>query len=260
MNARLNTALKTLVVLILIAGITALLPRPLQAQTGRGRERLKGIVVDQDDKPIAGATVSLMLKGTYRMNMKTRKSKFEPVSAANSPVKKEIQTNAKGQFRFIGLSFGQWEVTAAFGDLVPDTKVFALGNEQRTQDLKLKLKKRSEDKSSTPFDFDKALAGGATEALDEETKKALKNPKKLYELGEQFLLSDELENAIRCFHLAAKRKPGWHSLYLKMGYAYFNLGNDKKALENFKKFLELAPKAPEALTVKEMVEILKEEE
>jgi tetratricopeptide (TPR) repeat protein len=97
------------------------------------------------------------------------------------------------------------------------------------------------------------------EELDEETRKLLKNPKKLFELGETMLEHEELEKAIVCFHFASQAKPKWSAPYLKLGYTYFNLGKDKEAVENFKKFLELNPKSPEAPTIKELIEILKED-
>ena len=211
--------------------------------------------MNKDNQPIVSANVVLVFKGRYQLDMKTRRMNFIPVDGNYGQVKFETKTDSKGHFRFIGLGCGQWEVTAAFKDLNPASRIVIIDRGITVRPLTLKLER------------DSPLGGGAistsstdTMDLDPETKKLLGNAKKLFKLGEQMLEADELEKAIACFHLAAKRKPKWSAPYLKMGYAYFNLGNNKKALENFNKFLELDPGSPEAPTIKEMVGILKEEE
>jgi len=229
----------------------------LNAQVGRGKERIKGEVVDKDNKPIASAHVVLEFRGHYRTNMKSYMAEFIPVSPGRG-MKFETKTDIKGRFRFIGLGYGQWEVTASYESLKPAFHIMVIDKDIHKRSVTLKLEE------------DLPQAGGITSPssnsaidldldLDPETKKFLGNAKKLFELGEQLLEADELEKAIVCFHLAAKRKPQWSAPYLKMGYAYFNLGNNQKALENFNKFLELNPESPEAPTVKEMISILKEE-
>lgn len=254
MKVHVSKAIRFAVVLMLLFGITGM---ALQSQVGRGKERLKGVVVDEEDKPIEGAAVVVLFKGHYKLDMKTRKVDFIPTATAHSEVKLETKTDKKGKFRFIGLGYGQWELTATYGDLEPGLEIVILQSGIRNRPITVQLFKKA-PQIGTPG------AGSVDtfqleEDLDEETKKILKNPKKLFELGEQFLLNDELEHAIRCFYLAAKQKPNWSAPYLKIGYAYFNLGLTEKALEFFNKFLELDPKSPEAPTVKEMVEILKEE-
>ena len=242
------------VVLVLIFGI-GIITVSLHAQVGRGKKRLRGKVVNKDNEPIASADVVLVFKGRYQLNMKTRQMDFIPVDGNYGQVKFETKTNSFGRFRFIGLGYGQWEVTATFKDLNPAFCFVIIDKSITIRPVTLKLEKGSPN------------IGGAiptrpndTKDLDPETKKLLRNAKKLFKLGEELLEEDELEKAIMCFHLAAKRKPQWSAPYLKMGYAFFNLGNNKKALENFNKFLELDPGSLEAPTIKEMIEILKEEE
>ena len=230
----------------------------LDAQVGRGRERIKGAVVDKDNKPIASAHVVLEFRGHYRTNMKSYMAEFIPVSPGRG-IKFEAKTDSKGRFRFIGLGYGQWEITASYENLKPAFHIIVIDKDMRRQSWKLILEEDSPQASGitspspgSGIDLD--------QDLDPETKKLLGNAKKLFELGEQLLEADELEKAIACFQLAAKRKPQWSAPYLKMGYAYFNLGNNRKALEKFKKFLELNPESPEAPTVKELTAILKEED
>ncbi len=254
MKVYVSKVIRFSVVLTLIFAITGL---SLHSQVGRGKERLKGVVVDEENNPIKGAVVAVLFKGHYKLDMKTRKVDFIPTSTAHSEVNLETKTDAKGKFRFIGLGYGQWELTATYGELEPALEIVILQSGMRNRPLTLMMFEKAPQIAGP--------AGGSLdtlqlkEDLDEETKKILKNPKKLFELGEQFLLNDELENAIRCFFLVSRQKPNWSAPYLKIGYAYFNLGLTEKALEFFNKFLELDPKSPEAPTVKEMVEILKEE-
>jgi glutaredoxin-related protein len=232
----------------------------LDAQVGRGRERIKGVVVDKDNKPIASAHVVLDFKGHYRTNMKSYMAEFIPVTSGKG-IKFETKTDSKGRFRFIGLGYGQWEITASHENLKPAFHIIVIDKDMRRQSWKMILEEDSPQANGiTSPSTGSAIDLDLDQDLDPETKKLLGNAKKLFELGEQLLEADELEKAVACFHLAAKRKPQWSAPYLKMGYAYFNLGNNRKALENFKKFLELNPESPEAPTVKELTAILKEED
>ncbi|MDQ1353046.1 MAG: Tetratricopeptide repeat protein [Acidobacteriota bacterium] len=241
---------------ILLLGIVAVLLYA-QSQSGRGEEKIKGVVIDKDGKPIEAAIVVAELKGYYRTKMGTREMEFEPVSGADANVKFEIKTDKKGEFRFINLGYGQWQVTSAYGDLEPAKEIVVLHSSIRPRTLTLKLVEKGAALAPPPGATLSAI--DLPPELDEETKKILKDPNKLFALGEELLLNDELENAIRCFSLASQLKPDWSGPYLKLGYAYFNLGDTKKALENFRKFLELDPKSADALAVKEIIEIYAEE-
>lgn len=259
MNLNITQAMRILAISVLIVFISGIAPSSLNSQVGRGKEQLKGEVVNEEGKPIEGAAVVILFKGHYLMDMKTRKVDFVPATAGSSEIRFEAKTDKSGKFRFIGLGYGQWELTAVYGDLEPTFEIVVMQSGLRNKPLKMQMFKQAPPSAASPAGTPGTINLGAVEEMDEETKKILKDPKKLFELGEQLLSNDELENAIRCFYLVIQQKPDWSAPYLKMGYAYFNLGNNQKALEYFNKFLELDPKAPEALTVKEMVEILKEE-
>ncbi len=240
---------------ILLLGIAVALLHP---QSGRGEEKIKGVVIDKDGKPIVAAIVVAELRGYYRTKMGTREMEFEPVSGADANIKFEFKTDKKGEFRFINLGYGQWQVAAAYGDLEPAKEIVILHSSIRPRTVTLKLLEKVMTPTAPPLGS--TLSTGDLPAeLDEESKKILRDPKKLFALGEQLLLNDELENAIRCFSLASQQKPDWSAPYLKMGYAYFNLGETKKALEYFRKFLELDPQSSDAPAVKEIVEIFSEE-
>jgi tetratricopeptide (TPR) repeat protein len=217
---------------------------------GRGQQRLKGVVLDPEDKPLPSAKVVLTLKGYYKLEVNTKKVDFIPAGKTSQGIQKEMLTNEKGEFRFVGLGFGQWEVTATYGDLAPTRKLVVIDRGIATKPMTLRLKEKTND----PV----VVASGTTD-VPAAIEGIRKNAKKLFELGEELLEYDQLDKAVTCFLLAAKQKPKWSAPYLKLGYAYFNLGKNIKALENFNKFLELDPKSPEAPTVKEMVAILQED-
>lgn len=66
---------------------------PLAAQDWAGAERVKGVVLDESDAPIAGATVTLQ---------------FELSSSAGGP--KPMTTDKKGRWSAIGLKPGSWRI------------------------------------------------------------------------------------------------------------------------------------------------------
>jgi Tfp pilus assembly protein PilF len=61
------------------------------AQSGRGKGRFSGIVVDEAEQPVANASVQLIWQE-------------EP------SVRRETNTNTRGRFRFIDLGSGKWEL------------------------------------------------------------------------------------------------------------------------------------------------------
>lgn len=245
---KVRKSLRFFVILVLLSGMAL---TSLHAQgVGRGQQRLKGVVLDQEEKPLPSAKVVLILKGHYKLDVNTRKVDFEPAGKTSQGVKKETVTNHRGEFRFVGLGYGQWEVTATYEDLVPAKRLVVIDRAIATRPVTLRLLEEAPNPT---------VVGSGTTDVPEATKSVRKNAKKLFELGEELLEYDELDKAITCFKLATQRKPKWSAPYLKLGYAYFNLGNNAKALENFNKFLELDPKSPEAPTIKEMVAILQED-
>lgn len=77
-----------------------------------------------------------------------------------------------------------------------------------------------------------------------------------YNVGEIYFANGKIEEAIQFFDLAIRIKPEWSEPYLKLGYAYFNKGDFEKAKENLKKYLELAPNAPNTEEIKKLIESL----
>jgi tetratricopeptide (TPR) repeat protein len=62
-----------------------------------------------------------------------------------------------------------------------------------------------------------------------------------YNLAEILMQAGKPEGAIRYYEMAIQIKPDWPKPYLKLGYAWLNKGDNQKAVESFKKFIEIAP-------------------
>ena len=92
-------------------------------------------------------------------------------------------------------------------------------------------------------------------------KKSVKlNPKDetlAYNVAEINFNNHKTDEAIKYYNMAIKLKPTWGTPYIKIGYAYLNKSDMKKAIAMFKKFLELEPNSPNAPAVKSLIKSLK---
>jgi len=79
---------------VLLCSVCSALPLP--AQDWRGRGRVQGVVTDQDQHPVEGATVTLR-KGN------------DPVKAEN-PGPSPLKTDKKGRWSMLGIAHGAWGV------------------------------------------------------------------------------------------------------------------------------------------------------
>jgi tetratricopeptide (TPR) repeat protein len=77
-----------------------------------------------------------------------------------------------------------------------------------------------------------------------------------YNVAEILFAGGKTDEAIKYYQLAIRIKPDWAKSYAQLGYAYLNKGDTKAAIENLKKFVELAPDSPEAPGVKDIIKSL----
>jgi tetratricopeptide (TPR) repeat protein len=77
-----------------------------------------------------------------------------------------------------------------------------------------------------------------------------------YNVAEILFAGGKTDEAIKYYQLAIRIEPDWSKSYVQIGYAYLNKGDTKAALENLKKFVELAPDSPEAPGVKDIIKSL----
>ncbi|MFQ6069152.1 MAG: tetratricopeptide repeat protein [Candidatus Aminicenantales bacterium] len=77
-----------------------------------------------------------------------------------------------------------------------------------------------------------------------------------YNVAQVLFFNQKIDEAIEYYKLAIKIKPDWSKPYLRLGYAYLNKGDFEKALENFKKFIDMDPENPEVPRVKGIIDYL----
>ncbi|MCP5102867.1 MAG: tetratricopeptide repeat protein [bacterium] len=74
-----------------------------------------------------------------------------------------------------------------------------------------------------------------------------------YNVAEIFFGNGKSEEAAKYYQIASQIKPTWGVPYLKLGYTYLALGDMKKAVEFFNKFIEVDPENPEVPNIKEVI-------
>src|SRR4030043_484384 len=63
----------------------------------------------------------------------------------------------------------------------------------------------------------------------------------------------DYERAVREFEQAAKLAPNWPDVYFNLGSVQAKVGNYGEAMRHYKRYLELAPKPPDATKVREEI-------
>jgi len=97
------------------------------------------------------------------------------------------------------------------------------------------------------------------EAQDFFSQSIALNPKDeilAYNVAEIFFGRGQTDEAIKNYQLAIQIKPEWSEPYLKIGYAYLNKGDMKKAVDSLNEFLKRDPESPQAPVVKSLIESL----
>ncbi|MDQ1350454.1 MAG: hypothetical protein QG657_756 [Acidobacteriota bacterium] len=81
-----------------------------------------------------------------------------------------------------------------------------------------------------------------------------------YNVAEILFVGGMTDEAIEYYTLAVSLKPEMAIYYSKLGYAYLNKGEFKQAVENFEKFIKLAPDDPQTPTLKGLIDDLKQQQ
>jgi hypothetical protein len=63
----------------------------------------------------------------------------------------------------------------------------------------------------------------------------------------------DYERAVREFEQAAKLAPNWQDVYFNLGSVHTKAGNYGEAMRHYKRYLELAPNAPDAAKIREEI-------
>jgi Tfp pilus assembly protein PilF len=184
--------------------VTAALASPVAAQsTGM----LRGKVVDAAGQPVEAAKVTIEYRdGISRTNV--------------------TKTNKKGEYTMVGLTPGNYRVTAEkekVGAETVDSRV-RLGE---TTDLSFKL-----------------TAGGSAPAKEDVAKAAA--IKKVFDEGVAASRSGDSDTAVAKFAEAITIVPSCYDCYYNLGYAYSQKKDFDKAEEAYKKAIEIKPEYYEA--------------
>ena len=200
MNAKaLRTLLLGLVVIFLAAGLVF-------AQAGRGTARLGGIVMDQSGKPVEGAQVIL----TY-------------VQGAGG-AKHEAKTNKKGEWSFMGLGTGQWELVVVMKGYEPCTQSVLVNQLTLNPKVETKIKKAS--------------PGAGGEIIQDESSLTF------LDLGNQLYKDGKYDEAIAQYQLFLEKNPQAYQVQLNIADAYRGKGEFDKAIELYNKVIDLSANDP----------------
>ena len=169
-------------------------------QAGRGTARLAGVVTGQGGEPIDGAQVRLSFV------------------QGQGGAKREAKTNKKGEWSFLGLGTGQWELTVVMTGYEPFVQPVSVSQLDRNPKVEVKLKKAS-------------VGGGVIQ--DESTFSFL-------ESGNQLFKDGKYDEAIAQYELFLEKNPLAYQVRLSIADAYRQKGDFAKADELYNKVLELA--------------------
>jgi tetratricopeptide (TPR) repeat protein len=192
--------MKTTALRLLLSGIAAsfLVAGFSFAQAGRGTARLTGIVTDQSGAPLAGASVTLAF--------------------GQGGAKHEAKTNKKGEWSFMGLGTGGWDLAIVKEGFEPFAQPVQVSQLNRNPKVETKLKK--------------ATAGGGI-IQDESTFGFL-------EQGNQFYKDGKYDEAIIEYESFLEKNPLAYQVQLNIADAYRMKGDFARAEEFYNKVLEKA--------------------
>lgn len=188
----------------LFRGLLALVLALAASAPALAQSIVKGTVTDGQGKPVEGATVLMEDAGKGR--------------------KAETKTNAKGEFLQVGLTSGQYNVTASKGTM--------------KQTLKLGVKQGA----NPPLSFQLTAASGLTE----EEKKAQAALGSAAQEAMAAMQAGNHDLAISKFTEVVGKVPTCSDCYYNLGVAYTQKQQWDLAESAFKKTIELKPQQAEA--------------
>ncbi len=186
--------------LILIIFLGLFVSSLILAQAGRGVGRIGGVVIDMDDKPIEGAKVVI-------------------VFSQDENLKHETITNKKGEWAFLGLGTGNWNMTASFKGFLPVSKPLYVSQLSVNPKVTVRLQKTS--------------TGGGGLIQDETTFVFL-------EKANQLLKEKQYDEAIASYQQFMEKNPSAYQVSLAIGDCYQEKGEIEKAMELYNKVIEEA--------------------
>ncbi len=191
MDHRLSTKVAAgAAILLLVSGLAL-------AQAGRGTARMNGIVLDLSDKPVAGAKVTAVYTQSGGSTFETK-------------------TDKKGEFTFMGVGTGNWDVTVVAEGFLPVTQRLYTSQLNKNPKFTIKLEKK---------------AAGTGVVQDEATFQTL-------EEGNNFFKEGKYDTALLMYEEFLAKNPGAYQVLLNIGDCYREKGEFDKAVESYNKLVE----------------------
>ena len=170
------------------------------AQAGRGKARIAGIVLDEQGNPIASARIVIELTGIEQ-------------------AVREITSNDKGEWTFLGLGSGNWKITATAEGYAPAAQNYFVSQVKRNPRIALTLKKiKATDKPVIKDDT----------SLD------------LIDQAGQFFSERKYDEALALLQEFLEKNPMAYQTRINIGDCYKEKGEYERAEEEYNLALESA--------------------
>jgi tetratricopeptide (TPR) repeat protein len=208
--------------IVIISVISMIIIPSLNAQR-LGKARLKGSLVDDQGKPVKGATIAIKYAGSIN-----RQGQFVPAPADMAPIKYETKSDKKGNWYFTNLGSGVWDVSAKVEGYVPVAKRVPVSQVRVNKPVSLKLSK----------------------SIKKAAQEELKKDANLIQEGDQLFKEQKYEEAVAAFQKFLEEQPDFFLVHIKIGDCYNQSGDNEKALAEYTKYLEKAPKDDTTLNLR----------
>ncbi len=176
------------------------------AQAGRGTARLGGVVTDQDGEPLEGAQVTL----SY--------------AQGGGGAEHEAMTDKKGEWSFLGLGTGHWQLAVVMKGYEPYTQEVSVSQLARNPRIWIKIKKIS--------------AGMSGDVIQDESSFVF------LDLGNKLYKDGKYDEAIAQYELFLEKNPQAYQVRLNIADAYREKGEFDKATELYNNIIELSANDP----------------
>jgi len=181
------------------AAILFFMAGPAMAQAGRGTGRMNGVVLDPGGKPVTGAAVTAVFTQSGGSTFETK-------------------TDKKGEFTFMGVGTGNWDVTVNAKGWLPVTQRLYTSQLNKNPKYTIRLEKKSE---------------GTGIVQDETTFQTL-------EEGNAFFKEGKYDTALLMYDEFLTKNPGAYQVLLNIGDCYREKGEYDKAIESYNKLITQA--------------------
>jgi len=179
-------------ILVLVTGLA-------MGQAGRGTGRMNGIVLDPQDKPVVGALVTAVYTQSGGSTFETK-------------------TDKKGEFTFMGIGTGNWDLTVVAEGYLPVTQQIYTSQLSKNPKFTVKLEKK---------------AAGTGIVQDEATFQML-------EEGNAFFKEGKYDTALLMYQDFLVKNPGAYQVLLNIGDCYREKGEFATAIEKYNLLIEQA--------------------